>query len=517
MVLDSSSKNNASFIEVNLKDYEINREQPTLPLRRRALLELYPDSVDVTVSVVAYNRLDTTKECIESILKYTTDINYKLILVYNENEQGEGILDYFKSVDYDNKLIIYVNKNAGLALATKEILKHIEGKYYVGLANDMIVTQNWLTNLIKCAESDVTIGMVAPVSSNVTNMQKVDLPFSNPEEMQKEAAKFNISNPQKWEERLRLVTIAPLITRDCLEAIGNMFDLGFFHDFADDELSFRIRRAGYKCILAGDTWVHHDHDPYSRDPAKLGYSMQEGIKNFKEKYLGLESWRDTNNLHMEYANAVCKCESVIPRILGIDVKCGASILQIKNKLRSFNIFDAELFAHTKKVEYCTDLLTICGQGKVTCGSENDLAACYIGQKFDYIVVGEEINSYNNPIGLIKILAAMLNPDGQLFISLKNTESILSLLHLLGYSNMQNNDAFANISNEYLCNKVKEIGLDIRHILSYIHGNNLISQEELSQIQEALLPFAKVTGDELRRRLIIDSYAYVIKNVRKLQR
>lgn len=511
MGLDGSiGKSSSGFIEVKLVDKEIERNQPTLPLRRRALLELYPDTVDVTISVVAYNRLETTKECVESILKYTTDIRYKLILVYNESEQGEGILDYFQSVDYDNKLVIYVNKNAGLALATKEILKHIEGKYYVGLANDMIVTKNWLTNLIKCAESDVTIGMVAPVSSNVTNMQKVDLPFFDSEEMQEEAAKFNVSNPQKWEERLRLVTIAPLITRDCMEAIGNMFDLGFFHDFSDDELSFRIRRAGYKCMLAGDTWVHHDHDPYTRDPAKLGYSMQEGIKNFKEKYLGLDSWRDTNNLHMEYVNAVCKCEAVKPRILGIDVKCGAPILQIKNKLRSYGIFNAELYAHTQNVEYCTDLLTICGQGNVTCGTENDIATCYIGQKFDYIVVGEEINKYSNPIGFIKKLSELLNPDGQLFISLKNTDSILSLLNLLGYSNVQNNDFCVNISNDYLCNKVKEMGLDIRHILSYIHVNTIISREEMEQIQETLLPFAKVSSDELRRRLLADCHAYVIK-------
>lgn len=184
-------------------------------------------------------------------------------------------------------------------MATKEILKHVEGKYYIGLANDMIVTSHWLSNLIKCAESDAAIGMVAPVSSNVTNRQRIDLQFSSSEEMQQEAEKFNRSNPAKWEERIRLVTIAPLITRDCLEAVGTMFDLGFFHDFSDDELSFRIRRAGYKCVLAGDTWVHHVHDFSTRAPEKLVRSMGEGSKNFREKYYGLDSWRDTNNFHME--------------------------------------------------------------------------------------------------------------------------------------------------------------------------------------------------------------------------
>jgi len=498
-----------NIIRVELNNIEIDRNQDNLPRNRKAILELYPDTVEATISVIAYNRLETTKTCVESILKYTTDVSYKLILVYNENEAGAGILDYFKSVEYENKLIIHMTQNAGLALATKEVLKYVEGKYYVGLGNDNIVTSNWLSNLIKCAESDERIGMVTPVSSNVSNRQNVELKFSDYDEMQEEAKKYNVSDPSKWEERLRLVTICPLITRDCLESIGCMFDLGLFHEFLDDELSFRIRRAGYKCMLAGDTWVHHDHPFVSRDIQKDIEAFKKGNKEFKEKFFGLESWANTNNFHEEYANALTKCSSKIPQILGVDVKCGAPILQIKNKLRTLGITNAEMYAYTQQPEFYLDLQTVFGENNVVCGTEDEILARYIGQEFDYIVLGDYINKYKNPKLLLKNLSVLLKKDGQLFLSLKNVYDIFSIYQLTGYFDIHNPEMYLTLSSDDLFRMAEQLGLNIKYFTSYKHGSIGISQEELSVIHESLASFARVSDGEVMRRLTYDRHAYVI--------
>ena len=34
------------------------------------------------------------------------------------------------------------------------------GKYFVSVPNDILVTSNWLFNMLKCAESDEKIGMI---------------------------------------------------------------------------------------------------------------------------------------------------------------------------------------------------------------------------------------------------------------------------------------------------------------------------------------------------------------------
>ena len=149
--------------------------------------------------------------------------------------------------------------------------------------------------MLRCAESDPRIGMVNPVSSNVSNFQNVEFAFASLEEMQRKAAEHNVSDPRKWHERLRLVTLGTLYKRECLDMIGKA-DYGFFHDFVDDDLTFRVRRAGYKAILVRDVFVHHDHDLMKdRDPDEFRESLEKGRLNFKEKYFGVDAWDDASN------------------------------------------------------------------------------------------------------------------------------------------------------------------------------------------------------------------------------
>jgi len=496
-------------IKVAVSNKELDRTQTNLHVARKAFYDLYPDEVMATISVVAYNRLETTKLCVESILKYTKDINYKLILAYNDSEAGAGILEYFESVDYDNKLIIHVTRNVGAALAYKEIVKHLEGKYYISLANDVIVTSNWLSNLIKCAESDPRIGMVNPLSSNTSNLQGVNLPFSNYEEMQAAAAKFNVSDPTKWQERLRLITIGTLMTRECVDAVGDIFDAGFFHDFGDDDISFRARRAGFKCIVAGDTWVHHDHDLSTRDIEKTRASIETGKKNFQDKYFGLDSWEATCNFHLEYMRAIKQCDVEKPKVLGIDVKSGTPLLGVKNRLRNFSVFETELFAYTKKPEYYLDLQTVCGATNVVCGKEDSLLENYVGQIFDYIVIGDCINQYENPIRFIKNVASLLSEKGQLLVSLKNTYDCFAFVYMIGYFNIHSETVSNNYSVEDFIQKVSEQGLKIRFLQAVAYDGGTVPQGDVKAITSMIAAIANEKQTEIMNRLLTDKYVFEI--------
>ncbi len=73
------------------------------------------------------------------------------------------------------------------------------------IANDVYVTPNWLSNMIKCAESDERIGFLATFSDNISNLQAVNLDFTSLDEMRLKAEQYNVSDPRKWEERLRLM------------------------------------------------------------------------------------------------------------------------------------------------------------------------------------------------------------------------------------------------------------------------------------------------------------------------
>lgn len=458
------------IVKVNISKNHESTDFSDIYVNRRNIIDSYDEEVTATIGIVAYNRLDITKLCVESVLKYTNDVNYKLILVYNENELGNGILDYFKSVNYKNKVIIHLTENLGAPIAYQQISKYIEGKYFVHLPNDVIVTHKWLSNLIKCAESDETIGMVNPVSSNVSNRQQVNLNFNNYDEMQAAASEYNISDPSKWQQRLRLITLGTLFTRECLSTVGDVFDLGFVHDFGDDDVSFRVRRAGYKIILACDTWVHHAHECVARSAEIL----ENGRNIFKQKYYGIDAWDDVNNFvgHIINENISMPDDVENVNILGIDVKCGTPILDIKNAIREYGINNPELSAFSKDSKYYMDLKTICN-GNVVCDRTDYLYSSFKNNYFDYIIIGQNINEYFQPEKVIRDVYALLKQNGQLFISLKNTYNVFTLLKSLGHDINYSQPAKHYEISEF-CTILKNMGISTQLIyLERFNTNNVV--------------------------------------------
>ncbi len=347
--------------------------------------------------------------------------------------------------------------------------------------------------------------MVNPVSSNASNRQGVNLLFDNYDEMQNIAAKYNISNPSKWSERLRLVTLGTLFKRECLSVIGDIFDIGFIHDFGDDDVSFRVRRAGYKTMLASDTWVHHAHEIFNYNAERL----EKGRYAFQNKYNSIDAWNDVNNFIDEFIGVLNKPDADVPKILGVDVRCGTPILEVKNKLREYDIFEAETFAFTTSAKYYLDLQTVCGTNNVECNNIDNLLNFYNQEQFDYIVVGENINSYSEPFLIIKRLCKLLAKKGQLFVYLKNTYDIFSFLNSIGYTKIYNKNYSLNYSLEHFFEKVSEMGVKIDLLCGIPYDTNMISQSDVDFVYGKLEKICEADIKETMFRLTVDKYGFVI--------
>ena len=480
-------------------------EKDSLYFYRKQVLDAEKERFDATIVVVAYNRPDITRLCVESVLRNTGDVKYKLILIYNKSDYGDGILEYFNSVLYENKVVIELDNN-GAPYAYRKAEKYFEGNYIVHLPNDVIVTPNWLSNMIKCAKSDPLIGMVNPKSSNVSNFQDENIEFNNYDEMQAKAQEYNVSDKVKWHERLRLITLATLFTRECLAAVGPIFDIGFIHDFGDDDISFRVRRAGYKAVLAGDTWVHHAHDVFnmeSKDPEKCRKSFETGRKNFKDKYFGIDAWEDLCNYVFPYidssVNSPVNVDDV--NVLGIDVKCGTPLLDIKNIIRKYNAFNPSLSAFTTDSKYVIDLKTICNSD-VVCDRFEYLNDSFENDKFDYIIAGNSINTYRNPRKAIRELYSMLRDGGQLFLNLKNTYSIMTFTNMLGY-NIGTDENYEHINIDSLFREMKN-DVGCINLINCEHHN--IDGEVLKYVLQ-VMDYAGVDKikEDLSGKLMVDKY------------
>ena len=431
---------------------------------------------EATVVVQTYNQLEQVKRCVSSILEYTKDVDYDLLLIDNGSESKE-ILDFFKEIEHPKKTILHIENNIGAGFPNEVISLNRVSDFVAFVPCDLILTSNWLSNLLKVMKSDKKIGMVNPVCSNVTSYQCVEIEYDSYEEMQAKAALYNVSDPTKWQECIKLVTLGIVIRKECIYAIGwPVNDAGFWHDFMDDDMAFRIRRAGYKVVIARDTWICHDHPMDSRDPVKNRISFDSGRRNFKQKYRDIDACLDASNFVRDILNKHIKAVNTEkPKILGIDIKCGVPILDIKNMIRRFGIFDAELSAYTRQEKYTVDLKTIC-EGSVICDREEYLTRKLLFNEYDYIVIGDAINGYYEPINVLMDAYMLLKQGGQLFFSLKNTNNIYALLQMLGYTVTLQDEYYYNYPMNSIFRDIKKMGINISYV----------AMEQLANVERDIL-------------------------------
>jgi O-antigen biosynthesis protein len=489
---------------------EVTRQQ-----RVQAMLGKQFDLVSIVVQ--AYNRLAKTKTCVECILKYTTTINYELILL--DNGSTDGTLEFFKNVPYDRKKIYHVTKNLGSLAPGPQI--EWNGRYLAYVIGDAYVTQNWLTNLLTCLSSDATIGVAVPVIFNEDHNEEPKFTFNSFAEMQEKAAKHNISDPRLWHERILIEPVAGVYKREALDIAGNIADYGFYHSSSDYDLAFRIRRAGYKAVLCKDTYVHHDHPRTEHETSVVDArerDLRAAGRDFQRKYYGLNGWDDAGNYEMEMLSLVDLPEPGVNNqidILGVEVRCGTPILELKNRLREGNSFNSRLSAFSTDPKYWLDLKTICS-GEVIVDRIEYFDTHFSTILFDYILVEKPINTYQQPLVFLQQLLKRLKKDGHLLIKLRNTYDVITVLNSLG-ANIQVEDTTeptalplpVHIDILELQNHLKSSG----YIFRKIAVKNWPLDENFQKVIKKLLISANYTEkmDETLTRIFVRDYVFDIVN------
>ena len=498
------------YIEINTDNISAPQVGDNLFQNRATLAAMQEkDAPEVTILIQAYNRLEKTKRCVESVLKYTQGINYELILI--DNGSTDDTLQYFRNVPYWRKRIVHITKNLKVGFPRGALCLNDFANYIVFLANDIIVTERWLDNLMICMHSDPKIGMVNPVSNNTSNLQCVVLPYSSYDEMQKVAAQFNQSDPKKWEDRLRLITLGTVYRKEVLYCLGwPLWDAGFFHDFADDDVTFSVRRAGYRAVLARDTWICHDHNLQGgeeKDFSDFQKSLEIGRDNFKNKYLGIDAWDDVNNYLIPYLSCFSAphIRSMV-KVLGVDTRCGMPILDVKNWLRRHNVFDTELSAFTQDAKYWIDLKTICA-GPVVCDREEFLLDSFPAEYYDYVVMDRPFNRYHEPQKILNDAFSLCKKGGYVVCKLKNTASFLAYINTLGQREVYDTDFSYNIPLEVAYTVLQRFG-QIETLIPITFDTNDDMQNSLNE----MLPdeTSAVERKELLFRMFCKEFLLVVR-------
>jgi len=204
----------------------------------------------ISIIIPVCNQLHLTRNCLYNIKKFTKE-SYELIVVNNgSKDQTKYVLDRRRDIK-----VIHNEKNEGFAKACNKGIEIASGDLILLLNNDTLVGPNWLRNLVKCINSAPDIGMVGQTSNFVGGSQLIKGPRR--EKQEEFTKKYNHHNPRKWFNVDFLSGFCLLIKREVIDKIGLLDERFEIGSYEDDDYSLRVLQAGYRLVVAGDTFVYH--------------------------------------------------------------------------------------------------------------------------------------------------------------------------------------------------------------------------------------------------------------------
>lgn len=204
---------------------------------------------DIVIPV--WNQLELTKKCVDSIVKNTADIDYRIIII--DNASDSQTVSYLASLDSalgGNALVIRNNNNLGFVKAANQGIRLSEAEYVCVLNNDVITTDGWLSEMIAVAESSPGIGLVNPSSNTMGQKPGKDISLED-------YALSLKKTPQPWEEIGSAIGFCMLIKRSVIEKVGVFDEIYGIGNFEDTDYSRRAVKSGFLCVRACRSYVYH--------------------------------------------------------------------------------------------------------------------------------------------------------------------------------------------------------------------------------------------------------------------
>ena len=110
----------------------------------------------VSIIIPVYNQIHYTYACLESILEFTKDVTYEVIIADDVSTDATKDLGLYS----ENLVISRNSENQGFLRNCNQAAAKAKGRYLMFLNNDTKVTKGWLSSLVSLLASDPSIGMV---------------------------------------------------------------------------------------------------------------------------------------------------------------------------------------------------------------------------------------------------------------------------------------------------------------------------------------------------------------------
>ena len=198
-----------------------------------------------------WNQREYTKDCVDSILKNTGDIDYRLIIIDNASgEETKLYMESLKSSLGQKMLLVRNENNLGFVKAANQGMRLSEASYVCLINNDTLVTEGWLSEMIKVADGSSSIGLINPSSNNLGQKPEKG------ESIETYAKKIRESSG-KFFEIGSAIGFCMLIKKELIGKIGVFDEIYGMGNFEDTDFSRRAVKEGYICVRACGAYVYH--------------------------------------------------------------------------------------------------------------------------------------------------------------------------------------------------------------------------------------------------------------------
>ena len=206
----------------------------------------------VSIIIPSWNREEDLRKCLESIKKQGFK-DYEVIIVDNNSEDDTKEMIKSKFPEFK---IIALRRNVGAAKARNIGIKKASGEYVWFLDSDAYLTKNnCLKNMVNILKSDSSIGQLGG--------EIIDGKIRIPHSYRNQDGLFEFVDKCRMREVESINTSNCIMKKELILKIGG-FDPVYFYGYEDNEVSFKVKKRGYKCIVDDRVVAVHNRTNLSR-------------------------------------------------------------------------------------------------------------------------------------------------------------------------------------------------------------------------------------------------------------
>ncbi|MGB2706245.1 MAG: glycosyltransferase family 2 protein [Candidatus Omnitrophota bacterium] len=304
---------------------------------------------DIVIPV--WNRLEDTRDCVESIERNTL-FPYRLIII--DNASGEKAAAYLRDLAerrHERVLLVKNEKNEGFVKAVNYGISLSKSEFVCILNNDTLVAYGWLGEMVKVIDKNPSIGIVNPTSNTLGQKIGREIAYTSAEKnkarIKKESGLFV--------DLGSAFGFCMLVRKKVFDEIGLLDQVYGMGNFDDTDFSLRAKKKGYKTVRSFASLVYHKEQRSFNLIKSFGSDFRKNRAIFESR------WGATERVIVVMRSINEKSINQLEEILDKHAKEKSWVYVISPRLKTKSFYEKYsnlTFYHFKKPFYISAFLKI---------------------------------------------------------------------------------------------------------------------------------------------------------------